>query len=369
MATRLFVERGLALQAVVGRPNLRIVSPQFTKAQVTISKPSYAAVPSYQLIQTSTGYRDLVTLTNYLRPFMRDVVLDPDTKNLYLRDPTANFVSFTDAASTDVGKRLDSNNFAFADTLSTNVGKGLADAPALTDEAFILLEILRSFSDGLSVTLDDSFITYGKNEFNRIYINETRSVELSKPLDDLLTVSEAIANSLSKPFANDYGVSDVFAKVVSFARSFDEAPTLTDTNTVTFDKVDSELIAVSESAAISSNKPQSEDITISEAFSRVAEFNRTFADAFVLDDQAEVDSFTKEAHLNKGNLVGLQETQAFALSKDFADGATLGDTSTLLVGKGETDSVFVAEELSYAKRSGTSSTLNASPFNSAQFNN
>ncbi len=370
MATRLFVEPGLALQARVSLPHLRIVAPAFQQTRALAEKSDFKLVSGYRWIQAATGYRDLYAPLNYVRPYMRDVRLDPDSKNLYLRDPTANFVVFEDAASLSVEKALASDNFSFTDVTTYDFGKGLLDVVAFAEDFSILFEVLREFSDSVSFGEDVRYIGYSKNASDSVTVSEDYSLETTKALADQFTFSETrFVHSIAKPFANALAVDDDFSKVVGFVRAFDEAPALTDTNTVTFDKVDSELIAVSESAAIGTNKPQSETITVSEVFSRVAEFNRTFADAFVLDDQAEVDSFTKEANLNKGNLVGLQETQAFAMSKDFADAVTLGDTSTLLVDKGETDLVFVAEEISLAKRSRTSSTLNASPLNSAQFNN
>ena len=367
MTIRLFVERGLALQAVISRPNLRIISPQFRQARVSISKPSYTAVPSYQLIQTSTDYRDLVTLTSYLRPFIRDVVLDPDSKNLYLRDPASNFAALSDTQAIAL-ETLRADSFGFSDSDAKGFGKVLSDNTWIIEEISILLEILRQFDDSVSFS-DSQTISYGSNQADTVVVSESSSFDFAKELEDQSTVFDAQAIAVSRPESDSYTVSDLFSKQVAFARGFDEQISFSDTNTLSFGKVNTDTLFLSEAAAVGFDKDATDGITVAESLSRVVTFTRTFADAFTLDDQAEVDSFTKETGLNKGNVFGLQETHSYALSKGFADSAALTEQAVAAVAKTEADSVSVSEVISIANRSGVSSVFNAGPFNLAPLNN
>jgi hypothetical protein len=303
---------------------------------------------------------------------MRDVILDPDTKNLYLRDPTANVVTFSDAQALAVTKAvsgLDSVSFAVDEPLF-DFTKGLTDSTWVEEEISILLTILRTFEDTFSFAADSSSITVAKNTADSVALSEVSSLTYEKPLTDQVGISQTrIVLRHAKPFTDGLAVTEAFEKVVAFSRSFDEAVPLADTNTTVFGKVNAEDIAVSEASAISFSKPESDGVTISEAFSRVAVFNREFADTFVLDDLAEVDSFVKDASLNKTNVFGLQETHAFTMAKGFADSMAVADLPTLSVGKGESDFVVVTESIDIAKRSRASSVFNASPLNTAQFNN
>ena len=372
MATRLFVERGLDLRAAISKSDLRIVSPQFREARVAVSRTSYAAVPTFQSLQIAAGYRNLAAATYYVRPFMRDVILDPDTKNLYLRDPTANVVSFSDTQALTITKAvsgLDSVSFA-VDAPSFDFTKGVTDTVWVEEEISILLSILRAFEDSVSFAADSSSITVAKNPTDSVSLSEASSFTYEKPLADQVGISQTrIVLRHAKPFSDGVAVTEAFEKVVEFSRGFDEGVSLADTNTAVFGKVNTEDITVSEASAISFSRPESEDIAISEAFSRVAVFNREFADTFVLDDLAEVDSFVKDALLNKTNVFGLQETHAFTMAKGFADSMAVADLPTLSVGKEDSHFLIYRESNDISKRSRASSGFNASSLNTAQLNN
>lgn len=312
MAIRLFVERGLALQAVISRPNLRVTAPQFRQARVSVSKPSYAAVPSYQLIQTNTGYRDLVTLTSYLRPFMRDVVLDPDSKNLYFRTPADNLIELSEAATLNVGKSFADQLSGFTDVETKAVDKAVTDTTWIIEEITILFEILRRFDDSISFS-DESSFSYGSNQTETLNISEASSFDISKPASDSLSVSEASSIQFSRPAADS--------------------------------------------------------VSLAESLSRVVTFNRSFADAFTLDDLAEVDSFVKETGLNKGNLVGMGEDHTYSFQKAVADSFSVSEDLAFSADKVLSDSATIGESINLTKRSAASSVINEGTFNFAPLNN
>ena len=312
MAIRLFVERGLALQAVISRPNLRIISPQFRQTRASVSKPSYASIPNYQLLKTFATHRDLTTIIQYIRPFMKDVVLDPDSKNLYFRDPADNLVELSEAATLDVSKNLADQLSGFTDVETKVIGKAVADSLPIIEEITILFEILRRFDDSVSFT-DQSSFSYGSNQTETLNISEAPSFDISKPASDSLSVSEASSIQFSRPAADS--------------------------------------------------------VSLAESLSRVVTFNRSFTDAFTLDDLAEVDSFVKETGLNKGNVVGMGEDHTYSFQKAVADSFSVSEDLAFSSDKVLSDSATIGESINLTKRSAASSVINEGTFNFAPLNN
>ena len=394
MATRLFVERGLALQAVVSRPDLRIVSPQFTKAQVTISKPSYATVPSYRLIQTSTGYRDLVTLANYLRPFMRDVVLDPDTKNLYFRTPADNQVVLAEEAvfsylkaeveellifeqaAFSVSKRHE-ETVALSESSTVTYAANKTENVAVTEERFAeinkpfeeplaIAEVYSSLygkaqadSVGLAEVIDVS-ITFIREFVESVPLTEAHSMDLGVNFEDAATVTEVTALSYSLNAAPEVvNVNEAFDRVVEFTRSFSDPVALLENIASSFSQSQQDTAAIEELLALQTEKPlpgeaisnvfdvysssyelnQTDSLGVSENLSRVVSYKRTFTDAFTLDDAAQIDAFALEAVINKSNVVAFADDLAYGYEKILGDSFGTSEESTKQLNKNTVESI------------------------------
>ena len=148
-------------------------------------------------------------------------------------------------------------------------------------------------------------------------------------------------------------------------------------------------------------------MSISQVFGRTVIFNRTFTDAFTLDDSATVDAFTKDTQARKGNVVGVSDnfSRVFTAVRDFTDSVSVSDDPVLGIGldksevlsvleqadivfntnksdslslseveskqisKGLDESVSISDVLTFSKRSAASSLLNAGAINVAPINN
>ena len=79
---------------------------------------------------------------------------------------------------------------------------------------------------------------------------------------------------------------------------------------------------------------------------RVVSFQRSFSDAFTLDDEASVDDpLATGSGLNKDNLANLSDLHIYTFAKVLADTSTISEQISLGPSKNTTDSFSVSETL------------------------
>ena len=235
-----------------------------------------------------------------------ELTLDPDTLNKWIYDQ----FSFADSPAFGVGKNP-ADTFTLSDAIS-QIGFAAvrSDAVTLTESINILLEILRAFSD--SVSLVDAPVN-----------------AVSTAPTDQYQLTEADAKGVSLGKSDSYGFND--------NRVSDVGKNLTDSQ------------------------------AMSDVFARTVVYARNFSDVFSLDDAATINAFIKDTSNAKTNVFGFADAQAFGFDKSASDSLSLSDAiDSFVFAKGVTDTVSVTENFSFALFSNAA--MNAATLNSAPFN-
>ena len=308
MAYRVVVEKPQRIRALVSSANIVVADAQLVKTQVLVTKASYAASISSRVANVFSAYVYPVTEIYYRNVSAEDVALDPFSLNKYFRLDQA---VMAEAVSVLASKGVDDVS-GLSDQQDFLIGKGISDSFAMGDEAVVLLEILRAFTE-------DAFVTD----------SQERSLGVVK--------SEAI------------GVADI-------------AVTLTT-------KSLSDGTDLSEQAIFDTAKPLIESASLSDQFTRAAVFQRSFSDALVLDDFTDVNAVQKDTIATKTNVIGFSDTQNFATDKTFADAINFAEQTVAAFEKSLLDSATITESIQISVSSLASSVLNASALNSAPLNN
>ena len=101
-----------------------------------------------------------------------------------------------------------------------------------------------------------------------------------------------------------------------------------------------ETLTLSEAPTLGYNKNSSETLNLLESFARVITFNRSFTDAFTLDDAASVD---KDYYGNKGNVAFMLDVIGLSTTKIATETVTVGDVYTAVVDKVVTENLSLIE--------------------------
>jgi hypothetical protein len=102
----------------------------------------------------------------------------------------------------------------------------------------------------------------------------------------------------------------------------------------------SETLTLSEAPALDFNKPTTETLSLLESFARVVTYNRSFTDAFTLDDAAQVE---KDYYGNKGNVAFMLDVIGLSTAKIATETVTVGDVYTAVVNKVVTENLSLIE--------------------------
>ena len=198
------------------------------------------------------------------------VEVDPDTLNRYFRSGTEATLSEVAAI---LFERPVSDSFSIGDTDPTFVfNKNPSDSVGITESIFLLITFVRDFTD-------------------TPVVSEAISLLVDLVPADLFTVSENSAYSLDKDVA--------------------------------------ETVLVGEQASLSTVLGPTDLLPINESLSRVVTFNRSFSDAFTLDDFTDVDAITKQVDGNKTNIFLMAEDHAMSLSKGLSDSTSVGESISI----------------------------------------
>ena len=223
---------------------------------------------------------------------------------------------------------------------------------------------------------------------NQMLMSEDLAFSVDKATADLLLISEQAFVLTTKNFSDSVAVSEELSKVIDYGRTIDvDSVLLSETLATLFDKPLSDGLSVSESYSPLYGLSKSDEVSLSEVFSRAVVFSRTFTDAFTLDDLAQIDAFSVDTDLTKGNVFGFSDAQSFGYQKLTADSFSVLEEKTIsfvssrsdnfslleiasrAVGKDLVEGLSITEALTIAKRSTASSVLNAGPLNFAPLNN
>ena len=267
--------------------------------RVLVTRTSYAAAASFQIPVVEIYYQNLSAI---------DIALDPYSLNKYFR---LEQVGMSDAQVLLVTKGINELVGA-ADQAALQFSKSQADNFGMGDNAVVLLEILRAFSDAPSV-VDTQALSFITEKADNLAVADTASMFISKTESEVANIGEQAAVVVSKPFADSTSLSDPFA--------------------------------------------------------RSAIFQRVFSDAFVLDDFTDVDAITKDSVAAKNNVIGFADTQTFVTEKTFQDAVSFAEQSVAAFAKGLSDTTSITESIQITTASTASSVLNAGALNGSPLNN
>ena len=124
--------------------------------------------------------------------------------------------------------------------------------------------------------------------------------------------------------------------------------TLLDSPAVNFSKLaDSDSFSFDDVPALGLGLGKTDSLSMSDTPLVSAQFNRSFTDAFALDDFTSVDAVVKDMANAKTNVFGFADDQAFGIGKGLSDSFNFADAvDSFVIGKGLTDSQPMTESLS-----------------------
>ena len=303
-----------------------------------------------------------------------------------------NVFGFADVQAFGVGKGL-ADAFTFADAVdSFGIGKGLTDTQTMTESLARTVQYSRTFTDTFvmddAATVDAIEKATSALKQNIVSMGDTfgRTVVFNRQFTDSVSPTEDHAVSFSKAATDSFSVSESLSRAVTYNRAFSDsqgfgdavdshviAKGLSDTQTMTeahaastsLGKTDSYSLA--DSPAQSFDKTATDSFSLSESLARTVTYNRTFTDAFSMDDAATVNALIKDHANAKTNVFSFADSQAFGFSKTAqADTFSFADDEDIEFGKGLSDSVSMTENFSFALFSNAAmnaAQLNLSPFN------
>jgi hypothetical protein len=172
--------------------------------------------------------------------------------------------------------------------------------------------------------------------------------------------------SYSRAFSDSQGFAD---DIDSFAtgKGLADSQAMTESHASAVSIAKSDSFSMAEEVSSLTGKALADALSVAESLSRVVTYNRTFTDAFSMDDAATVNALIKDHANTKTNVFTFADSQAFGFSKTLpTDTFSFADDEDFAFGKGLSDSVTVTENFSFALFSNAAmnaAQLNLSPFN------
>ena len=302
-----------------------------------------------------------------------------------------NVFGFADVQAFGVGKGL-ADSFTFADAVdSLGIGKGLTDTQPMTESLSRAVQYARTFTDTFVmddaatvdaiekatsalkqniVSMGDQFgrtVVYNRQFTDNVSPTEDHAVSLSKPAADSFSVSESLSRAVTynRAFSDSQGFGDAVDSHV-IAKGLSDTQTMTEAHAASTSLGKTDTYSLADSPAQSFDKAAADSFSLSESLARTVTYNRTFTDAFSMDDAATVNALVKDHANAKTNVFSFADSQAFGFSKAATDTFSFADDEDIEFGKGVSDSVSMTENFSFALFSNAAmnaAQLNLSPFN------
>jgi hypothetical protein len=303
-----------------------------------------------------------------------------------------NVFGFADVQAFGVGKGL-SDSFTFADAVdSFGIGKGLTDTQPMTESLSRAVQYVRTFTDAFVmddaatvdaiekatsalkqniVSMDDTFgrtVVFNRQFTDSVSPTEDHAVSFSKAATDSFSVSEVLSRAVTynRAFSDSQGFADTVGSI-NLAKGLSDSQTMTEAHAASMSLGKTDSYALADFPAQSFDKAAADSFSLSESLARSVTYNRTFTDAFSMDDAATVNALVKDHANAKTNVFSFADSQAFGFSKAATDTFSFADAfDSVEVSKGVSDSVSMTENFSYALFSNAAmnaAQLNLSPFN------
>ena len=223
-----------------------------------------------------------------------------------------------------------------SDSVNTSLRVSFSDLTASLDYISLAASYL-VIAESLNRYLTDS-----------LAFSDLASLSVSKSASDSVEVTELVALSVTVPQADSFGVSDVFSRTVAYARDFSDSASLTEAHNVTFNSVQSDSMSVSDSPALSSELNKGDSFSFSDAFTRTVSYHRDLADAFTMDDLANVGDLVKDTNLDKNNIFGVTESLSYSAQKAVADTLQMQEALSKAMASDFAEALSVSDDLSFS---------------------
>jgi|TARA_B110000438_G_scaffold10199_2_gene10360 hypothetical protein len=153
-------------------------------------------------------------------------------------------------------------------------------------------------------------------------LSDSQQLSLQKQLSETLSLSENVNVVLiiNRAFADSTAISDV--SVLAVDKNFSDTLTASDLSTIALHLSKVESLQVTDGQSFNVSKPLSESLGLTDVFSRNVTYERSFADAFSLDD---IETHVNGAVLNKTNVFGFIDTNTFSLQKNATDSLSFSE--------------------------------------------
>ena len=158
--------------------------------------------------------------------------------------------------------------------------------------------------------------------------------------------AEAIASR------NDFSINQWFYD--NSAASYPTGVLLTELFVTVINKNVTETLTLSEAPVLGLGITKSETLSLVETFAKVVTWNRSFTDAFTLDDAAQIE---KDYYGNKGNVAFMLDVIGLSTSKIATETVTVGDVYTAAVNKVVADNLSLIESQARSFNLGKSDSL------------
>jgi hypothetical protein len=312
------------------------------------------------------------------------MVLDPYSLNRYFR---LEQFGISDAQALLVTKGFNDVS-GLSDQQDFLIGKGISDGFAMGDEAVVLLEILRAFTEDAFVT-DSQERSLGVVKSEAIGVADIAVTFTTKSLSDGTDLSEQAIFDTAKPLIESASLSEQLLKTSVFQRSFSDALVLDDftdvnavqkdtiatkTNVIGFSDIQSfvtektlqDTASLTELAALSTERAASDSLSVGDVFQKVTTFSRAISDSTFFSDSSSA-AIGKELSDTAAMSEAFQKDLTY--NRTLSDAVSFAEQSVAAFDKGLSDVASITESIQITTSSLASSVLNASALNSVPLNN
>jgi hypothetical protein len=385
MAYRVVVDKPQQIRALASSASISVADAQLTKSQVVVTHASYAAAVSSRIVGAFAAYSEPVVQIYYQNLSAIDIALDPYSLNKYFR---LEQFSISDAQALLVTKGLNELVGAADQLQSLDVLKGQTDSFGMGDNAVVLLEILRAFTDAPSV-IDTQALSFITEKADNLAVADTSSMFISKTESEVANIGEELVFGVSKPFADSASLSDQLSRAAVFQRSFSDAFALddftdvdaitkdstaaknnvigfSDTQTFGTEKTLQDSAALSELAALSTERAALDVFSVGDVFQKVTAFSRAFTESTLLSDSS-ITAIGKE--LSDATTLSEAFQKNVVYNRTPTDSVVFAEQSVAAFSKELSDAALITESIQIRTASLASSLLNASALNGSPLNN
>jgi hypothetical protein len=370
----------------IGAFSLSYTAPAATAA-VTISSPTAGISAEAISVSPEVG----LFIRQWFRSFV-DQLSQVDQLALAFSSFRVDVLTTEDSPPLFVLAKAEDDTFTFADLSRFSMGKGIDHSSPVPTQATVEEGIDHLFTQkglGDLTLLGDSVLTQthfvipslpelvGVSEQRRAILG--KAIEEPLPLEDffsrVLTIYRSFAETLSlEDVALASNVVDRFitedAASFSFSGGTSDDALIEDSPSLRPGKLTSDFFSFSELTLFGHGKSHFDTLPFSDSISLTNTFERSFSDAFALDDLATLGGVVKDTQATKLNVFGLGDSQTLTFGKAPFDELVLieGFARVVSFSRQEAEGLTLLEDVQIYKRSLNSSLLNSSALNTSALN-